>query len=220
MPRLVGGEVHSRKFDHGGLMKIKSLMIPDPVTITEKASVREAIEVMKSNSIRHLPVVGKGNVLKGFVTMADLKVGLIPSMVAGLSLADLMIRNPISVDPNSDVEVAAQLIYKHKIGGMPVVKKGKLVGIITETDLLRAFIGMMGILNASSRVDVVLGSKRGSLKNALEIIEDHGGEVVNIGIANPRSRKRAYFFRLTPCDTAAIKKALEKQGYKVVAAMD
>jgi acetoin utilization protein AcuB len=201
-------------------MKIKSLMIPDPITITEKASVREAIEVMKANSIRHLPVVGKGNVLKGFVTMADLKVGLIPSMVAGLSLRDLMIKNPVIIDPNSDVEVAAQLIYKNKIGGMPVVKKGKLVGIITESDLLRAFIDMMGILNASSRVDVVLGNEPGSLKKALQIIEDHGGEVINIGIANPRSRKRAYFFRLTSCETAVIKKALEEEGYKVVAAMD
>jgi acetoin utilization protein AcuB len=201
-------------------MKIKSLMIPDPITITETASVKEAIEVMKANSIRHLPVVGKSNVLKGFVTLADLKVALIPSMVAGLSLRDLMIKNPISVDPNSDVEVAAQLIYENKIGGMPVVKKGILVGIITESDLLRAFIDMMGILNASSRVDVMLGNEPGTLKKALQIIEDQGGEVINIGVANPRSKKRTYFFRLASCETAVIKKALEEEGYKVVAAMD
>jgi len=201
-------------------MKIKSLMIPDPITITEQASVKEAMEVMKANSIRHLPVVDKDNVLKGFVTMADLKIGFIPSMVAGLSLGDLMIKNPISVDPDSDVEEAAQLIYKNKIGGMPVVIKGKLVGIITESDLLRAFIDMMGILNASSRVDVVLGNEPGALKKALQIIEDHGGEVINIGVANPRSRKRTYFFRLASCETAVIKKALEEEGYRVVDAMD
>ncbi|MGD2125093.1 MAG: CBS domain-containing protein [Desulfobacteraceae bacterium] len=201
-------------------MKIKSLMIPEPITIAEKATVREALEVMKSNSIRHLPVISKGNILKGFVTLADLKIGLIPSMVAGLSLADLMIKNPITVDPDSDVEVAAQLIYKHKIGGMPVVKKRKLVGIITETDLLRAFIDMMGILNASSRIDVAIGTDPGLFKKALQIIEDHGGEVINVGMTMPRARKRTYFFRLAPCKTDRIKKALEKAGYKVVAAMD
>jgi acetoin utilization protein AcuB len=201
-------------------MKIKSLMIPNPISITEKATIKDAIEIMKGNSIRHLPVVSKDNTLRGFVTLADLKIGLIPSMVAGLSLSDLMIHDPITVDPNSDVEIAAQLIYKHKIGGLPVVRKGKLVGIITETDLLRAFIDMMGMLNASSRIDVVIGTDPGFFKKALQVIEDSGGDVINVGMTMPRARKRTYFFRLAPCDTAVIKKALEKEGYKVVSAMD
>ncbi|MDY7037391.1 MAG: CBS domain-containing protein, partial [Thermodesulfobacteriota bacterium] len=114
-------------------MKINDLMIPDPITITERASINEAIEVMKANSIRHLPVVSKGNILKGFVTLADLKQGLIPSMVAGLSLSDLIIKDPITVGPDDYIEIAAQLIYKHKIGGMPVIEKGSVVGIITES---------------------------------------------------------------------------------------
>ena len=113
-------------------MRIKSFMIQNPITITEDASIEEAIELMKNNSIRHLPVVGVGKMLKGFVTLADMKSGLIPSMLAGLTLSDLMIKDPITVDPDSDVELAAQLIYKYKIGGIPVVKRGKLVGIITE----------------------------------------------------------------------------------------
>ncbi|MCJ7594672.1 MAG: CBS domain-containing protein [Desulfobacterales bacterium] len=201
-------------------MKIKSLMIPDPITITERATIEEAIEIMKANSIRHLPVVSKENILQGFVTLADLRTGLIPSMVAGVSLSDLMIHDPITVDPNSDVEIAAQLIYKHKIGGLPVVRRGKLVGIITETDILRAFIDMMGILNASSRIDVAVGTDPGQFKKALQLIEDYGGDVINVGMTSPRARKRTYFFRLAPCDTGVIKKALENEGYRVVAAMD
>lgn len=152
-------------------MKINDLMIPDPITITERASINEAIEVMKANSIRHLPVVSKGNILKGFVTLADLKQGLIPSMVAGLSLSDLIIKDPITVGPDDDIEIAAQLIYKHKIGGMPVIEKGSVVGIITESDILRAFIDMMGILTASSRIDVVIGREPGAFKKALQIID-------------------------------------------------
>jgi acetoin utilization protein AcuB len=201
-------------------MKIKSLMIPDPITITEKATINEAIELMKANSIRHLPVVGEENMLKGFVTLADLKLALIPSMVAGLSLADIMIRNPITVDPSSDIDIAAQLIYKYKIGGIPVVKKGKLVGIITESDLLRAFVDMMGILNASSRIDVQVGSERGLFKKALHIIVENGGEIINLAMSAPRTRKRTYSFRLAPCRTEVIKRALEKDGFRVVAAMD
>lgn len=201
-------------------MKIKSLMISDPITITEKSSVQEAINIMKSNSIRHLPVVSEDGTLKGFVTMADLKIGLIPSMVAGLSLADLMVKDPITVDPDSDIEVAAQLIYKYKIGGMPVVKKGKVVGIITETDMLRAFIDMMGMLNASSRIDVVLGSDAGAFKKVLHIIHDLGGDIMNIGLTAQKAKKRTYFFRLAPCKTDIIKETLEKEGFQVIAAMD
>ena len=201
-------------------MKIHTLMVPDPITTTEQASIREAIQIMKANSIRHLPVVTEDNDLKGFVTLADLKQGLIPSMVADLDLSDLMIKEPITVDPDEDIEIAAQLIYKHKIGGIPVVKIGKLVGIITESDILRAFIDMMGILTSSSRIDVVIGKEPGSLKKALQIIHDSGGEIINVGLTAQQTQKRIYYFRLSACKTAHIEEALESEGYEVVAAMD
>ena len=113
-----------------------------------------------------------------------------------------------------------QLIYKHKIGGIPVVKKGKLVGIITETDLLRAFIDMMGILGASSRMDVVIGNEPGSLKKVMQIIHSCGGEIISVGMMGRTARKRIYYFRLSPCNTAPIRDALEKKGFKVTDAMD
>jgi len=201
-------------------MKINALMIPDPITITENASIQEAIELMKVNSIRHLPVVGTDNRLKGFVTLSDLKQGFIPSMLGEVSLADLIIRNPIVVRPDDDVEIAAQLIYKHKIGGMPVVKNDKLVGIITGTDILRAFIDMMGLLTASSRIDVVVGDEPGAFRNVSQIINENGGDIINVGITAQEISKRVYYFRLSACNTTAIKKVLEKEGYKVMDAMD
>jgi len=201
-------------------MKINALMIPDPITITEKASVSDAIELMKVNSIRHLPVVSQKKILKGFLTLADLKQGLIPAMVGDLTLTDLMIKKPITVDPDSDIEIAAQLIYKHKIGGIPVVKKNKLVGIITESDILRTFIDMMGILTASSRIDVVIKDEPGSFRKALQIINDNGGDIINVGMTAQQTSKRTYYFRLSVCKTDIIKKALEDSGFEVPDAMD
>lgn len=201
-------------------MKITSLMVPNPITITEKTSISEAIELMKTNSIRHLPVVSGKNRLKGFVTLADMRQGLIPSMVAGVSLSDLMIKDPIVVAPDADIEIAAKLIYKHKISGMPVVKNNKLVGIITESDILRAFIDMMGLLTASSRIDVVIGDEPDSLKKALQIINDTGGDIINVGQTAQQTSKRTYYFRLSACKTDTIKSALEKEGFEVLHAMD
>ena len=201
-------------------MKIHSLMIPDPITIKSNASIQEAIELMKINSIRHLPVISEKKQLKGLITLADLKQGLIPSMVADLTLVDLMIKNPITVNSEDDIETAAQIIYKKKISGMPVVKNHKLVGIITETDILRAFINMMGILNASSRVDVAIGDEADSFKKAVQIIHDNGGDIINVGQTENETGKRVYYFRLSSCKTGVIKRALEKEGFEVLDAMD
>ena len=201
-------------------MKIHSLMISDPITIKPNASIQEAIELMKINSIRHLPVISGKQQLKGLVTLADLKQGLIPSMVADLTLVDLMIKNPITVDPDNDIEVAAQIIYKKKISGIPVVKSNKLVGIITETDILRAFIDMMGILNASSRIDITIGDEADAFKKAVQIIHDSGGDIINVGQTAKKTGKRIYYFRLSSCKTGIIKGALEKEGFEVLDAMD
>jgi len=201
-------------------MKINALMVPNPITISEKASIGEAIELMKINSIRHLPVISKHKKLKGFVTLADLKQSLIPSMVGDLTLHDIMIKDPITVDPDDDIEIAAQLIYKHKIGGMPVTKDDRVVGIITESDILRAFIDMMGILSASSRIDVIIGDKPSDFQNALQIINDKGGEIISVGQTAQGRSKRTFYIRLNPCRTDIIRDALEDKGFEVVEAID
>lgn len=201
-------------------MKVKSLMISDPITITKDASVGEAIQLMKINSIRHLPVVSEGKLLQGFVTLADLKSGLIPSFLGEVSLLDLMISDPITVGPDEDIETAAQLIYMHKISGMPVTEDEKVVGIITESDILRAFINMMGILTASSRIDVAIGDEPKAFNKALQIIYDKGGDIINVGIMAHETSKRVYYFRLTVCKTEVIKAALEEEGFEVLYAAD
>jgi acetoin utilization protein AcuB len=200
-------------------MKIKSMMVPDPITVTQSHTVPQALEIMKLNSIRHLPVVDGKKQLKGLLTLADLKQALIPSMLGDFSLSDLMIKNPITVSPDSDVEIAAQLIYKHKIGGLPVVRGQRLIGIITETDLLRAFIDMMGILSSSVRLDVITNTEPGSLNRAIQIIHDNGGDIINVGMTAQRTTRRSYYFRLAHCDVLPIRSALESSGYKVEAVM-
>ncbi|MBF0224235.1 MAG: CBS domain-containing protein [Desulfobacterales bacterium] len=201
-------------------MKIKSLMVHDPITIAPKTSIQEAIEIMKLNSIRHLPVVGSDNFLCGFVTLANLRQGLIPSMLTGISLKDLMIKDPFYLHPDDDIEVAAQIIYKHKISGMPVISNGKVVGIITETDILRTFIDMMGMINATSRVDVVMGNEPRMFQKASKIINDNGGDILTVSMTAEESSSRTYYFRLSSCKTEPIKKALEMEGFKVLTSLD
>jgi acetoin utilization protein AcuB len=201
-------------------MKVKDLMIPDPITVSPKSSISDAIEIMKNNSIRHLPVVTKGNMLRGFITLSRLRQGLMPSMLEDVTFSDLIVKKPITVHPEDDIEIAAQLIYKYKIGGMPVTDKGKLVGIITESDILRAFIDMMGLLERSTRIDVMIGDKPGLLRKAFDIIQDNNGEILSVSLAALRHSQKVHYFRLSQCKTRGIKKALEKEGFEVVGARD
>ena len=191
-------------------------MIVNPVTVTENTSIQNAIELMKEKGFRHLPVVSKEMKLKGFITLSDLKQGLIPAMVGDLTLSDLMIIDPITVAPDDDLETAARLIYEHKISGMPVVVNDKLVGIITESDILRAFIDMMGILTGGSRLDVAVGDQPEAFNQVVEIIREQGGEIVNIGMTAQQSSRRVYTFRLSTQKTTAIEKSLVKAGFQVL----
>jgi acetoin utilization protein AcuB len=200
-------------------LKIKSLMMPSPIAVTAQTSIEQAIELMKINSIRHLPVVDSQNQLQGLLTLADLKQALIPSMLGDLTLTDMMIKKPLTVGPDDDIEIAAQLIYKHKISGLPVTSKGLLVGILTESDILRAFIDMMGILSSSARIDIVTSDDPGDLNRAIQIIHDQGGDIINVGMTAQKTTNRMYYFRLAPCDTNPIQKALENSGFVVETVM-
>jgi acetoin utilization protein AcuB len=141
-------------------------------------------------------------------------------MLGDLNLRDLMIKDPITVGPDDDIETAAQLIYNYKIGGLPVVKDGRLTGIITATDILRTFIDMMGILSSTSRIDVRVGDQPGSFRKVLQIINDTGADIINVGRTAQQTGQLIYFFRLGACDTKVIREKLEKEGYEVLAAMD
>jgi acetoin utilization protein AcuB len=201
-------------------MKIEAIMIPDPITIGPQATIEDALQLMKINSIRHLPVVHPDGTLAGLVTLADLRLGLIPALIGDVSLPDLMVKDPICVHPSDDIETAARRIYKYKISGIPVVRDTRLLGIITETDILRTFIDMMGLLTASSRLDVVIQAKSQSLQEVLKIIEQSGGQVINVGRTAMQAASNVYYVRLRACKTATIKKALQKHGYEVLYAMD
>jgi acetoin utilization protein AcuB len=196
-------------------MQVSKWMIKDVITINREADIKEAIRLMEKYSIRHLPVV-EGEQFLGLVTEGDLRQLLIPAMLEEIKVKDVMITDPITVTPDTDIETAATLIYTYKIGGLPVVEDGKLVGILTSTDILRAFIEIMGILTAGSRLDVMIGDDPAAFKEVYNIIHRHKGRIISLGIL-PNEKETIYSFRLEKCDLRPIVEELSSQGYKVVA---
>lgn len=199
-------------------MKVKNWMITDVVVAFPDDTVEKAIQLMKKHSIRHLPVVDRDREkLIGLVTESELRAYLNPEKLK-LSLKEVMILNPITVDPDTYIDEAAKLIYKYKIGGLPVVSQGKLVGIITVTDILESFIELMGILRASSRLDVI--PKNGNLDDVLETIRKNGGKVISIGMDVNFEGERVYFIRLEKISLDKIASELEVAGHKIISIID
>jgi acetoin utilization protein AcuB len=196
-------------------MKVKHRMIKKLITVKPGATIPQAIETMKKHSIRHLPVVEGKNFI-GFITAGDLRQAFYPSMINKLTIRDIMIKKPISIDPEASLEEATALIFRNRIGGLPVVEGSKLVGILTVSDILEAFMQIMGVLKSSSRIDVILGDKPDALEEVSRIIKANKGDVISMGMSSHRTKgKRIYYFRLEKCNTHRIAKALEQKGYKV-----
>jgi acetoin utilization protein AcuB len=194
------------------MMKVRNWMITDLIVVSPKDTVESAIQIMQQHSIRHLPVV-EDNRLVGLVTESSLRPYLSPEKLR-LPLREVMIINPITIDPEASIDEAARLIYKYKIGGLPVVSQGKLVGIITITDILEAFIELMGILKASSRLDII--PKEDNLNSALEVIKRGGAKIISIGMDITSEGEKIYFIRVEKTNLERIALELEAEGHKVV----
>ena len=199
-------------------MRIKHWMIKDVVTIGPEATVEEAIQLMKKHSIRHLPVVEETR-LVGLVTESSIRQYLLLSVMDKLSIREVMIINPITIDADATIDEAARIIYRYKIGGLPVMQNGRLVGIMTVTDLLGAFIELMGILRSSSRIDVIPIHTDG-FDDVIEIIRNHGGKIISVGMDIHHSGKRIYYIRLEKCPLEPIAAALEMAGHQVVSLVE
>lgn len=203
----------------GPAMKIKNWMQSEPVTIDRQALLQDASALMKEYGIRHLPVVDDEENMIGFITESDLRHFSFPSMVEDIPVHQVMVLNPITINPNASIETAARLIHDYKIGGLPVLDKKKLVGIITLSDILAAFIEVMGLLKKSTRIDVIV-NKKGGVEDVTRIIKENKGEIVSVAQESQSSRRKVHYFRLDKCDVEPIVKALEKNGHKVVSVME
>jgi len=124
------------------VMFVKERMSPRFITIGPDASLAEARSLLDQHRIRHLPVVEDGNPV-GIITDRDIRSAAPASSLGQVKVGEAMTKNLIMVTPDTQVQEAAKLMVTHRIGGLPVQKEGKLVGIITETDLLNALVETM-----------------------------------------------------------------------------
>jgi acetoin utilization protein AcuB len=172
-------------------MLIKDWMTKEPIIITEDTSMIKAIHIMKERRFRRLPVVTAGR-LVGMVTDRDLKEAA-PSkattldvhelyyLLAELQVKEIMSHNPISVSENDTVEHAAQIMLDHTISGLPVVAAdGQVVGIITQSDVFRAFMDIAGVFQGGVQFALRLPDRPGLIKEVVDLLRARGARFVSL----------------------------------------
>jgi acetoin utilization protein AcuB len=193
-------------------------MTPGPVTVSPEATVAAARSAMRRGRFRHLPVVA-GAELVGVVAAGDLQVPPGAPVEAAESLADrplteVMTTQPITMWPDEPVEVAARVLVEQAVGCLPVVADEGLVGILTESDLFRVLLRLLGGGEPSSRIALVLPDVPGALGRAMTVVGDLGVNLLNVVTEpGPEPGTRGVVLRAGTINAAPVVAALAAAGF-------
>ncbi|HMK75314.1 MAG TPA: CBS and ACT domain-containing protein [Thermodesulfobacteriota bacterium] len=208
-------------------MRIKDVMTRNPVTADSETLVLDAQKIMKENNIRRLPIVDRGK-LVGIVTYHDLleaspspatslSIHELNYLVAKMKVKEIMKRNPVTITPDTPFEEALRLGQEKKIGSFPVVENGKLVGITTESDIVRFVTSVLGVKEEGSRITIEgLGGKLGDLEKIVSVTNQHHTIILSMmSLARPEKKDWMIVLRLKTNDPDPIVKDFKKAGFNV-----
>jgi acetoin utilization protein AcuB len=210
----------------GHALTVGRWMTRNVITINQADPASLAFELLLTNDIRHLTVLSRGR-LVGVITDRDLHEALIPSdpshthrsmyhTVKNIKAKDIMTPNPITIEASAPIDRAARIFLDRKIDCLPVKDaKGRLAGILTSTDILKAFLELRELLGAVQRVDIVMETSE--YEEVLQFLRNQKVSVVSAGITSNNDLKRTVFsFRVKDTNLQKLRSALRKKGYSVL----
>ncbi len=215
-------------------MFVDKSMTRKVVTISAETPILKARELMNEHEIRHLPVVDEDGRLLGIVTdrdvrsampsilMDDFESGSVRERLATVTARDIMTADPVTLSPMYTIQDALLLIQKTRVGAFPVVDEdGRLEGIISVRDLVRAFTNVLGIGEPGTLIGILVEQKVGQLKKIVDAITEERISVGSILVARYWDEgKRAVFPYLLTNNVARVKRKLQDLGFPLIDPMD
>lgn len=206
-------------------MLVADVMQAAVLTITPKTTLPEAVRLVQHRGIRHLPVV-EDDQLVGIVSDRDLKRAMaspatsleaheLRYLLDAVTVDEIMTRAVITVGRMFPIEEAARLMVKEKVSALPVTERGRLIGIVTETDVLELFVKGMGAGEPSSRIDVRLPADSATLADLVHAVEEAPVAISSIMTLGDRSGHKDVVIRVRSIDPRAAISNLEARGYAV-----
>ncbi len=166
-------------------MIVRTWMTKDPAVVPPGMPLLEAHELLRTRRIRRLPVI-EGKRVVGIVTLTDMqrllfagKDGEALALPRHFAVRDVMTKNPLTASPGDAIEDAALCMHKNRVSSLPVLENGALVGILTESDLIRALVAVMGAEQPGRRVAIDL-ERESSLQSLLDQVDMHDLELASL----------------------------------------
>lgn len=206
-------------------MLVESIMVEQVVTCSPHHTLQQAKEISRNHRIRHLPVIEGGRVV-GMISDRDLRDAA-PStledessrlhVLTTTTVEKIMVRDVITCHPLDFVEDAALLMYRHKIGCVPVVSNDQLIGIISERDILHTLVEMMGVPSPTSRVEVEVPDKPGVLADITDLLRARRLSAATVLVfPSKNAGHKTLIFRLRTMDPRKFIQDIERLGHRVV----
>ncbi len=173
-------------------MLVKDRMTLNPVTVTPNTSVSEALNIMRQAKVRRMPVLDKRGRLVGIVAEKDLlyaspspatslNVFEIGYLLSKLKVKEIMAKNVVTITEDAPLEEGARVMVDNSVGALPVMRGNELVGIITETDIFKVLLEMMGARDEGIRLSLTVLDEPGTLSKIAGAIAAIGGDIVALG---------------------------------------
>jgi acetoin utilization protein AcuB len=207
-------------------MLVRDVMQTNVITASPQTTLPDALKLVARRRVRHLPVVDDDGDLIGILSDRDLKRAMASPatsleahellfLLDRLPVEQIMTRTVITIGPMSPVEEAARLMVQEKIGALPVMDGGELVGILTETDVLELFVEAMGAGVPSSRLEIFLGEDPAALGDVVATIGTAGEAICSLVVLKNRGGRHEAIVRIATIDPGEAVSALEARGYVV-----
>jgi acetoin utilization protein AcuB len=209
-------------------MLIGERMTRPVITVRPETPIQEALQLMRTEHIRRAPVVDDHGRLVGMVSERDL-LHASPSEATSLSIWEvhyllskitvdrIMAKNVISVTEDTPIEEAARIMADNKIGGLPVLRGSEVVGIVTETDLFKAFLELLGARESGLRLSALVADQPGELAKLTSAIYKAGGNILSLGtFLGESTENRMVTAKIVGLDQAGLKKTIEPLVERIV----
>lgn len=206
-------------------MIVEEIMKTKVYTVTPTVSIADTMKLLEEKKIRHIPVVNGEQQLVGIVTLSDIRDATPSIFRANEYVEDLqkpiesiMKKNVITGHPLDFVEEIAALFYEHKIGCLPITKDQKLVGIVTETDLLRTLVELTGAHQPGSQIEIRVPNLAGKLSDITSIIKRRKANILSVLVYPDKKddQFKILVIRLQTMNPTALIQDLKQSGHDVL----
>ncbi|MEI4769246.1 acetoin utilization AcuB family protein [Psychrobacillus sp. FJAT-51614] len=206
-------------------MLVEEIMNTSVPTLTPSHTIKDAITLLNEKKIRHLPIINNEREVVGVVTDRDLKEATPSTLQSVLHndiydrpLDEIMTKNPITGHPLDFVEETASIFYDNRIGCLPIVSKGKLVGMITESDLLYKFIELTGVHQPGSQIEVRVPNRTGVLFEVSKIFYEQKLNVLSVLVYPDKMQNdhKILVLRVKTMNPLKLIEAIKAEGFEVL----